>query len=559
MNRHYWYYRFKADTTWLLNFIDDIEQSDRDFITSLTSTLGVASGFNVTERGAGQNFSVDISSGVGYDKAGQRFFSAGTINVPFIEDEAGNPITVSGAGNSKIVAVYADYALVDDPGSTVVDGFGDTVFTVATEEVAYKLYQGTEAVSPTPPAAPVGNMVLLAYVTIHFNDLTISNADINNSVKEYLSIVIGPNVVGENEIDWGFGPNQVSAIDVPIADAGNLYTATEVENALQEVMGVANSALNQINAFTYTGTGAIVRQNSPTINTPTLNTPVITVFSSMQHSHLSAAQGGNLSGNAITTVITGTGNVVKATSPTLTTPTLTNATLTSPNIAFNDWTDANHSHLSAGSGGALDGSAIQTNITGTGAVVKSNNGTLNTPTLTTPIIGNFTNAQHNHSSAAQGGALAQAAVTVHQAALSILETQIVDGTLLSRNAGNETITGNWQVTQTSNPTTDGNIRRQSFAKAYVRGNTTAGTITHSYNVTSVTKTGTGRATVAITNPFNSATESVVQCTPAYVVNSVGLMATIALFDATNIDVNIHDHTNAQVDTAFNLTAHGNLG
>ena len=35
-------------------------------------------------------------------------------------------------------------------------------------------------------------------------------------------------------IDWGVGANQVSAVDVPIADGGSIITATEAEGALQE-------------------------------------------------------------------------------------------------------------------------------------------------------------------------------------------------------------------------------------------------------------------------------------------------------------------------------------
>lgn len=36
-------------------------------------------------------------------------------------------------------------------------------------------------------------------------------------------------------IDWGMGANQVSAVDVPIADAGGFFVAVDVEAALQEL------------------------------------------------------------------------------------------------------------------------------------------------------------------------------------------------------------------------------------------------------------------------------------------------------------------------------------
>ena len=205
MDRHVWYYRFKAGVSWLENFIADIERTDRNLITSLAENMGVAGdGFIVSERAAGQNFSVDISAGQGYDWGGKHFYSADTQNLPFVEDEDGNPIEVVGSGNERIVSIYASYALVDDSGSSVVDGFGDTVFTIQTEEVVFELYQGTEATSgtATPLADPGGDHVLLANVTIKYGDSTIANADIDNSVKEYLTFVLGPDTVGEDEIDW---------------------------------------------------------------------------------------------------------------------------------------------------------------------------------------------------------------------------------------------------------------------------------------------------------------------------------------------------------------------
>lgn len=205
MDRHVWYYRFKAGVSWLENFIADIERTDRNLITSLAENMGVAGdGFIVSERAAGQNFSVDISAGQGYDWGGKHFYSADTQNLPFVEDEDGNPIEVVGSGNERIVSIYASYALVDDSGSSVVDGFGDTVFTIQTEEVVFDLYQGTEATSGTAThlADPGGDHVLLANVTIKYGDSTIANADIDNSVKEYLTFVLGPDTVGEDEIDW---------------------------------------------------------------------------------------------------------------------------------------------------------------------------------------------------------------------------------------------------------------------------------------------------------------------------------------------------------------------
>lgn len=237
MDRHLWYYKFLADVDWLNDFIADVERTDRALVLSLTGQTGVASGFDVTEKGGGQNFSVDISAGQGYDPSGRRFYSASTQNLPFVEDELGDPIEVVGVGNARIVSIYAHYALVDKPGSEVIDGFGDQVFTIQEELVSFHLFQGAEDTlgNELPAAYPGNDMVLLANVQIRQGDLTIANADIDNSVKEYLSLVVGPNNIGDDEIDWGTGPNQVSAVDVPIADAGNFFTVDNVEAALQEV------------------------------------------------------------------------------------------------------------------------------------------------------------------------------------------------------------------------------------------------------------------------------------------------------------------------------------
>lgn len=147
---------------------------------------------------------------------------------------------------------------------------------------------------------------------------------------------------------------------------------------------------------------------------PVLVTPVIASFINAQHNHQSAAGGGTLDAAAIFTGIlpvvrggtgvntsTGTGSVVLSISPTLVTP------------VIGDFTTAQHNHQNAAGGGTLDVAAIATGIlpvvrggtgvntsTGTGSVVLNIS-----PTLTTPVIGDFTTAQHNHQNAAGGGQL----------------------------------------------------------------------------------------------------------------------------------------------------------
>ena len=49
------------------------------------------------------------------------------------------------------------------------------------------------------------------------------------------SLQVKADGINDLHIDWGTGTNQVSAVDLPIADANSVITATEVEGALQEL------------------------------------------------------------------------------------------------------------------------------------------------------------------------------------------------------------------------------------------------------------------------------------------------------------------------------------
>lgn len=70
------------------------------------------------------------------------------------------------------------------------------------------------------------------------------------------------------------------------------------------------------------------------------------------------------------------------------------------------------------------------------------------------------------------GRISQSSVTQHQAALSINETQIADGALLSRNAGNETISGSWSFLNPvtgAMPTAAGHLVTKSYVDSLSLG------------------------------------------------------------------------------------------
>lgn len=66
------------------------------------------------------------------------------------------------------------------------------------------------------------------------NNAKVTNATHTGDVTGSVELTIGADKVHDSMIDWGTGANQVSAVDLLIADAGSIITGTEVETALQE-------------------------------------------------------------------------------------------------------------------------------------------------------------------------------------------------------------------------------------------------------------------------------------------------------------------------------------
>jgi hypothetical protein len=215
MDKHNWYYRFLADTDWLNSHHGDIDNALWNLLLEITENTGAVYGLDVSQRGAGANFSVDVGSGVAYDTYGRRILNNATTNVPFAQDVGGNNIEVLNPGNERIVSVYAYYHITDS--SPAIDGFGDTVFEITSEDVEFRLYQGAEALAgaAVPAPNPGNGGILLAHVTIAFGDITVDNPQIDTSVKEELTILGFSGFVhdtGSETIDGDWSFNNGSTI-----------------------------------------------------------------------------------------------------------------------------------------------------------------------------------------------------------------------------------------------------------------------------------------------------------------------------------------------------------
>lgn len=284
------------------------------------------------------------------------------------------------------------------------------LFTVAIVLLGAKVSSYTRDTAPTaddllysvndPEGTPASRSVTFADALkgMDGSQLTTGTTGTGNVVKETSPTIITPTIASlENA-----GHSHQDA-----AGGGLLSTDALGSGTLPLLRGGTGTT-------TGTGTGSVVLSSAPTIDTPS-----IASFENAKHTHENAASGGTLSTDAIasgtlpvarggtgTTTSTGSGNVVLSSSPTIVTP----------NIA--SMTNAQHDHQSAAGGGALSADAITTGTLpvlrgGTGTTTATGSGDVvlsSSPTITTPTIASFVNSSHTHLNAAGGGTLDAAAI-----------------------------------------------------------------------------------------------------------------------------------------------------
>lgn len=128
-----------------------------------------------------------------------------------------------------------------------------------------------------------------------------------------------------------------------------------------------------------------------------------------------------VNGGTASTVATGTGSVVLATSPTITTPNIGEATATSLN-KYTLLAPATSATITVAEGkeleaintmtlAATDGGVYTFPASSGTVVTTAGTQTLTNKTLTTPTIADLTNAVHTHTSTATGGTLVMASIS----------------------------------------------------------------------------------------------------------------------------------------------------
>jgi hypothetical protein len=119
-----------------------------------------------------------------------------------------------------------------------------TVTTLGTDAITFVFYNAADSITASTGLTRVINDIQLADATALTGIKVLGGAisavydnssiGINGSEQLYVK-ALG---IKDSMIDFGTGASQVSAVDIPIADAGSFTAQTEVEGALQELYGL---------------------------------------------------------------------------------------------------------------------------------------------------------------------------------------------------------------------------------------------------------------------------------------------------------------------------------
>lgn len=147
---------------------------------------------------------------------------------------------------TPIDEVNGAYTFAQEGTANAGKGFvqSGTVTTLGTDPVNFVFFNAAASITASTGLVKVGNDIQIdpsaAGAGLGFSSGILS---VNVAALGGLEIVsdelqVAADGIKDTMIDFGTGAGQVSAADIPIADAGNFTSATEVESALQELFGL---------------------------------------------------------------------------------------------------------------------------------------------------------------------------------------------------------------------------------------------------------------------------------------------------------------------------------
>ncbi len=152
------------------------------------------------------------------------------------------------------------------------------VATIGTDAINFVFFNAADSITASTGLVRVANDIQLASSSAG-NGLAflagVLSVNVDNSSLEIVSDTLNVKALGikDTMIDFGTGANQVSALDLPIADSGNYFTATNTEAALQElaaqvvepgVMYTAGAAITKGDLVYISGNDTVMKYSSLT-------------------------------------------------------------------------------------------------------------------------------------------------------------------------------------------------------------------------------------------------------------------------------------------------------
>lgn len=211
----------------------EIQQFERTFLSSGVCKA-VGSALEVTEKGAGANMSVDVAAGRALIEITNTNLTHGETYKVYFQNDATENIVINAADATlaREDRIIAKIDVATDPDASSAN--------IGTVEVL----TGTPSATPAPPALPA-NAISLATINVPAGATSIINANITD-VRSYVNLSSSQIELFNSytlTTDLASTANGKGASTIGIEDAAGNLTATNVEDAIPEILSQISSNL----------------------------------------------------------------------------------------------------------------------------------------------------------------------------------------------------------------------------------------------------------------------------------------------------------------------------